>query len=54
MAWREKGTKFYQNAINVWTRRDVLKRETAKRNNLNFIEFWNLDEVKEWILNYDK
>lgn len=52
--WREKGTKFYQNAINVWTRRDVLKRETAKRNNLNFIEFWNLDEVKEWILNYDK
>lgn len=47
--WEEKGTKFYKGAIDNWTRRDVLKRETAKANNLNFLEFWNLDEVKTWL-----
>ena len=47
--WKSKNTKFYQNAIETWTKRDVLKRETAKNNNVNFIEFWNLDEVKKWI-----
>lgn len=49
--WKEKScfSKFYQNAIETWTKRDVLKRETAKNNNVNFIEFWNLDEVKKWI-----
>ena len=47
--WKSKNTKFYQNAIETWTKRDVLKREAAKNNNVNFIEFWNLDEVKKWI-----
>ena len=45
--WKSKNTKFYNNAIETWTHRDVLKRETAKNNNVNFIEFWNLDEVKK-------
>ena len=47
--WKSKNTKFYDGAINVWTQRDVKKRETAKKNNLNFIEFWNIDEVKAWL-----
>lgn len=52
--WKSKNTKFYNNAIKNWTQRDVKKRETAKKNNLNFIEFWNLDEVKTWINTQEK
>ncbi len=36
--WREKAktSKFYENAIKTWTERDVVKRETAIKNNLNY------------------
>lgn len=46
---RCKNTKFYNNAIYTWTIRDVNKRNIAKQNNLNYIEFWNINEVKEWL-----
>jgi len=36
--------RFYEIAINVWTVRDPLKRETARKNNLNWLEFFTLDE----------
>ena len=26
----------------------------AKENNLNYIEFWNIDEVDIWLQNYEK
>ena len=48
--WRDKDTKFYQNAIQTWTIRDVLKRQTAIANNLNYVVFWNLDEVMQHAL----
>ena len=46
-----KGVKksFYSQAIYVWTELDVRKRETAKVNNLNFKELWNINQVKEWL-----
>ena len=45
--WKEKNTDFYNNAIQVWTKSDPLKRETARKNNLNWIEVFSddLDEV---------
>ena len=49
--WQEKantGSKNYEQAIDVWTKRDPLKRETAKKNNLNWIEFFSLNEFIEW------
>ena len=48
--WQEKATisDFYANAIEVWTISDVKKRKIAKENNLNWIEFFNLDEFEEW------
>ena len=49
--WKEKNTKYYDNAINTWTIRDVRKRNIAKQNNLNYIEFWNLNELKNWLYN---
>lgn len=47
-SWSQKNSKFYNGAIDVWTKRDVLKRNTAKKNNLNWIEFFNLSQFDEW------
>lgn len=44
----------YEKAIKGWTVNDPTKRRIAKENNLNFIEFWNLNEVREWINNKEK
>ena len=41
----------YDYSIYTWTDLDIRKRNTAKQNNLNFIEFWNINEVKEWLQN---
>ena len=47
--WKEGNTKYYNNAINTWTVRDVQKRKVAMENSLNYKEFWNIDELKEFI-----
>lgn len=49
--WIEKSStsNFYKNAINTWTVRDVKKREIAKVNKLNYIEFWNKKEIESWL-----
>lgn len=44
---------YYQSFIDTWTVRDPKKRNIAKQNHLNYIEFWDLDEVKKWLENYD-
>ena len=51
--WKSKSEEkeHYKNAIDVWTIRDPLKRQTAKDNNLNYIELWNMNDV-EAFLNY--
>ena len=46
--WKNKHTKYYDNAINTWTVRDVNKRNTAKQNNLNYIEFWSYDDLLKY------
>lgn len=47
------GKVFYQTAITVWTKRDILKRDTAKKNHLNYIVFWkqDLSDFYQWIEN---
>lgn len=42
--WQEKAlkSKYYQNAIDTWTRRDVEKAQCAKDNNLNIQFIYNL------------
>jgi len=47
-----KNKKFYLNAIDTWTRRDVIKRNTAKINNLNYLEFFNYNDVINWVNTY--
>ena len=43
--WKNKNLSYYDNAIQTWTVRDVNKRNTAKKNKLNFIEIWNIEEL---------
>ena len=45
--WKQKGTEFYDNAIQTWTIRDVNKRNVAKQNNLNYLEIFDdkLDKI---------
>lgn len=41
---------YYKNAVHVWSERDVMKRMTARDNNLNYIVFWrnDLSDFEEW------
>lgn len=50
--WKEKNSEQYKHAIEVWTHRDPLKRETAKNNNLNYLEIFsiNVDECLNQII----
>lgn len=41
----------YDNELETWIIRDVNKRNIVKQNNLNYIEFWNIKELKFWINN---
>lgn len=45
--WQEKAktSKFFQNAIETWTNRDVEKLKVLKENNLNFVLIYNKMEV---------
>lgn len=46
--WKSKHSIQYDKAIHVWTVRDPLKRKTAKENNLNWMEFFTMDEFYNW------
>lgn len=48
--WQKKAeiSKYYQIAVNVWTVRDPLKRQTAKENGLKWLEFFTINEFMMW------
>ena len=46
---RELDSNWYRRAIQTWTERDPLKRKVAKENNLNWKEFFTINEVKAWL-----
>ena len=41
---KSKNSKYYSNAIYVWTDLDVRKREYAKKNNINLVEIFSNDK----------
>lgn len=51
--WKTKNSKYYDIAIHTWTIRDVNKRKYAIENNINFKEFWKLQELYDFIDNYE-
>jgi hypothetical protein len=46
---KSKKSKYYKIAIDVWTCNDVEKRKIAKKNNINLVEFWNIEKLKEYL-----
>ena len=54
MAHKTPNKNLYFATIKCWTELDVEKRNTAKRNNLNYKEFWNIEQLKEWLLQYER
>lgn len=40
---------YLKGAIKTWTERDPLKLEYAKKFNLNYLVFWNINEFNKWI-----
>lgn len=47
--WKEKFDKnTFKRAFNVWTISDPLKRETAKKNNLKWLEFFTVSDFNDW------
>lgn len=39
--FQEKGTPFYMSALNTWMNKDLKKRNVARKNNLNYLVFWD-------------
>ena len=48
--WKNNEHTIYQSAYDTWTIRDVKKRKIAQDNNLNYIVFWKVEEVREYVL----
>lgn len=46
------GNNLFNSTIQTWTIYDPLKRQTAKDNNLNYLEFFSVDELKIWLDHY--
>lgn len=52
--WKEASehSRFYQNAIETWTKRDLNKLNTALENHLNYIAWFNEEQAYDWIEKY--
>ena len=51
--WKNKNTKYYNSAIKTWTQRDILKLETAIKNHLNYVVWFNQEQAYEWVKLYN-
>lgn len=51
---RSKEKDYYISAIDVWTNRDIMKREVAKKHGLNYLEFFSFSELKNYFYSLDK
>lgn len=47
--WKQKNTPQYKTAINIWTKLDIQKRQTAIKNKLNYVVLWNKQDIDNFI-----
>lgn len=49
--WKQASehSDFYLSAIDTWTRRDLNKLNTALKNNLNYVAWFNQEQALDWI-----
>lgn len=50
---RSKEKDYYISAIDVWTNRDIMKREIAEKHGLNYLEFFSFSELKTYFNNIE-
>lgn len=50
---RSKEKDYYISAIDVWTNRDIMKREVAEKHGLNYLEFFSFSELKTYFNNIE-
>lgn len=48
--WKSKNNDFYNYAIKTWTETDLLKRDTANKNKLNYKVFWTEEDFLAFII----
>lgn len=46
-----KKNNIYERIVKIWGNKDCIKRKYAYDNSLNYIEFYNIDDVKKWLEN---
>ena len=46
---KSKHNDYYDIAIDVWTKKDIEKRDCAIKNNLNYVVLWNKDQIKKFL-----
>lgn len=46
--WTKKDGPQYKSAVETFSKRDPLKRQTAKKNNLNYVVLWNEQDIEDW------
>lgn len=51
---KSDGSNIYSAAIEIWTKRDLMKRDTAIANNLNYVVLWDMDEIKLFLEEFKK
>lgn len=54
--WKKRAEEkdYYISAIDVWTNRDIMKREVAEKHGLNYLEFFSFSELKNYFYALDK
>lgn len=58
--WREKsrnkGSKYYHQAIHIWTERDLMKKRCAENSHLNYVVFWkqDLSDARQYLSQYGR
>lgn len=55
-SYKSKKSNLYEKSVYVWTVADLMKRDTAISNGLNYLVFWdyNLNDFKFWYDNFDE
>ena len=54
--WKKRSEEkdYYISAIDVWTNRDIMKREIAEKHGLNYLEFFSFSELKNYFYALNK
>ena len=47
--WKQKNSKYYNTAVEVWSKSDKQKKEIALQNKLNYVVLWNVQQFMQFV-----